>query len=130
VWWYEVPDDVIRARMSYDGKSMWLRNTAQQPGTGIVLRVSLDGLQEERWELAMTTHDLAVLPDGKIGLTAWDGEGCAEIVEFNPEDGTTKTLINARDAHGGAMCHVNNLQYYAEDDSYTFSDYTMTVSSR
>jgi hypothetical protein len=125
VWWYEVPGDVIRARMSYDGKSMWMRNTAQAQGTGVVLRVSLDGLTEDRWDLGMTTHDLAVLPDGKIGLTAWDGQGCAEILEFNPDDGTTKTLINAQEAHGGSMCHVNNLQYYAEDDTYTFSDYDM-----
>jgi hypothetical protein len=123
VWWYPAPGDVIRARMTYDGKGMWIRNTGQAQGSGVVLRVSLDGLEEERWDLGMTTHDLAVLPDGKVGLTAWDGAGCAEILELDPADGTTETRFNASEAHGASMCHVNNLQYYAEDDSYTFSDY-------
>jgi hypothetical protein len=123
VWWYPAPQDVIRARMTYDGKGMWIRNTGQAKGSGVVLRVSMDGLVEERWELPPTTHDLAVMPDGRVGLTAWDDGACAEIQIFDPETETSTTIFNAQDAHGSSMCHVNNLQYYAGDDTFTFSDY-------
>lgn len=123
VWWYPGEGDVIRARMSYDGKKMWIRNTAQLTGQGVVLRISLDGSNEERFELPPTTHDLAVLPDGKVGLIAHADDGCDEILEFDPETQMTRTLFNAREAHGMSSCHVNYLGYHAGDDSYVFSDY-------
>lgn len=123
VWWYEALDDVIRARFSFDGQSMWIRNTAQMDGIGEVLRVSLDGLEEESWDLPKTTHDLAVIPDGHLGLIAHASNGCDEIVDFNPEDGSLTTLFNAADAHGATNCHVNYLAYHAEDDSFVFSDW-------
>lgn len=130
VWWYVDPmiDDVFRTRMSIDGKYMWMRNTAQTAGTGALLRVTMDGLQEERWEdeVAMSTHDFAVMADGRLGLILWDsdaGQRCAEIAIFDPADGSVTPIFNASQAHGATNCHVNNIQYYAEDDTFTFSDY-------
>lgn len=123
VWWYTGEDDVIRARMSYDGKAMWMRNTAQLDGTGVVLRVSMDGLNEERWELPTTTHDLAVIPDGHLGLISHASNGCDEILEFDPDSGQTTTLFNLTDAHGALDCHVNYLAYSALDDTFYISDW-------
>ncbi len=122
VWWFEAEDDVIRARMSYDGKAMWIRNTAQTNGTGVVQRVSMDGLSVERWDVPPTTHDLAVIPDGKLGLIAHT-DGCDEVVEFNPADGSTTPLFNLEQAHGQTDCHVNYLAYSAADDSFYVSDW-------
>lgn len=122
VWWYFAPIDVMRARMSFDGKSLWLRNTAQEDGTGVVMRLSMDGLTEERWEVPRTTHDLAVLPDGKVGLIAHT-DGCDEIVELDPDTGATASIFNVEQAHGKTNCHVNYLAYSAIDDSYYISDY-------
>jgi hypothetical protein len=123
VWWYPGEVDVIRARKSFDGKSMWIRNTAQADGTGVVLRVSMDGLTEERWSLPKTTHDLAVIPNGNIGLIAHATAGCDEILEFNPTTELLTPLFNAQEATGSSMCHVNYLAYSASDDTFTFSDY-------
>ena len=123
VWWYFVEDDVIRTRLSYDGKSIWIRNTGQTDGSGIVRRMSLDGLKEDRWELPHTTHDLAVMPDGKVGLIGHVPGDCDEILIFDPETEMLKSIFNARQAHGRTSCHVNFLAYQAEDDSFTFSDY-------
>jgi hypothetical protein len=123
VWVYPGEDDVIRTRMSFDGKTMWMRNTAQTDGSGVVRRVTLDGLKEDRWELPHTTHDLAVIPDGHVGLVGHAASGCDEILDFNPDDGTLTSLFNAKQAHGNTMCHVNYLAYFAGDDSFVFSDY-------
>jgi hypothetical protein len=123
VWVYPGEDDVIRTRMSFDGKAMWMRNTAQTDGTGVVRRVSMDGLKEDRWELPHTTHDLAVIPDGHVGLVGHVAGSCDEILDFNPDDGTLTSLFNAGSTDGDTMCHVNYLAYFAGDDSFILSDY-------
>ncbi len=122
VWWYSAPDDVMRTRFSYDGKWMWMRNTAQTDGTGLVRRVTLDGLTEEEFSLPRTTHDLAVLPDGHLGLIGHT-DGCDEIVDFNPADGSTVSVYNLADAHGNTTCHGNFIGYTASDETFVVSDW-------
>jgi hypothetical protein len=123
VWVLDAKDDVIRTRMSFDGKYMWIRNTAQVDGTGVVRRVRMDGTDEKEFSLPKTTHDLAVIPDGHLGLIGHATDGCDEILDFNPEDGSLVSLFNAQDAHGGSMCHVNYLAYFEGDKSFVFSDF-------
>lgn len=123
VWWFYVEDDAIRTRLSFDGKKVWIRNTGQIDGQGIVRRMSLDGSNEQRWELTHTTHDLAVLPDGRVGLIGHASGGCDEILLFDPETEILTPIFNAQEAHGRSSCHVNFLAYSAEDDTLTFSDY-------
>ncbi len=128
VWVLDAKDDVIRTRMSFDGKYMWIRNTAQTNGTGFVRRVELDGTGEVEFSLPNTTHDLAVIPDGHLGLIGHAPDGCDEILDFNPADESLVSLFNARDAHGASMCHVNYLAYFEGDKSFVFSDFqTSTV---
>jgi hypothetical protein len=83
----------------------------------------MDGLEEESWELPTTTHDLAVIPDGNLGLVAHADNGCDEIIEFNPDTGDTTTLFNLTEAHGALDCHVNYLAYSALDDTFYISDW-------
>jgi hypothetical protein len=127
VWWYPVEDDVIRARFSYDGKRMWIRNTSETDGGGWVRRVTLDGLTEEKFDLTHTTHDLVVLPDGDVGLISHASNGCWEVVEFNPSTMDLRTVFNLADAHGSTMCQVNYLAYYQGDDSFFVSDYDQST---
>jgi hypothetical protein len=123
VWWYPGDVDIIRTRLDITGKNMWIRNTAQTNGTGVIKRVSLDGLTEKKWMLPNTTHDLAVIPDGHVGLIGHAPDGCDEILDFDPETEQLVSLFNAKESHGKTMCHVNYLAYYAKDDSFIFSDY-------
>jgi hypothetical protein len=127
VWWYPVEDDVIRARFSYDGKRLWIRNTSEADGGGWVRRITLDGLGEEKWDLTHTTHDLAVIPDGNVGLISHASNGCWEIMEFNPTTQELKSLFNPSEAHGSTMCQVNYLAYTATDDSFFVSDYRQST---
>jgi hypothetical protein len=123
VWWYSVQDDAIRVRKSFDGKHLWIRNTAQQNGGGVVTRVSLDGLDEQSWSLPNTTHDLAVTPDGKLGLIGHASNGCDEILEFDPVTELLRPVFLTTEASGLTDCHVNFLAYYAADDTYVYSDW-------
>lgn len=122
VWWYPSPDDVMRTRMTIDGKAMWVRNTAQTDGTGLVRRISLDGLTEEVYEVPHSTHDLTILPDGTLGLILHT-EGCDEIAIFDPATESLTTVFNGEDAHGQRNCHVNAINYYEPDDAFIFSEW-------
>jgi hypothetical protein len=123
VWWYTAKsDDVFRARMSYDAKSMWLRNTANQD-TGVVFRVSLDGLKVDEWDLPQSTHDLAVIPDGHVALISRVTGDCDEILELDPDSGNVTTVANLGKALGTKTCHVNAVAYYGPDDAFIVSDY-------
>jgi hypothetical protein len=123
VWWYTSKgDDVFRARMSYDGKSMWIRNVANQD-TGAVYRVSMDGLKEDVWKLPKSTHDLAVIPDEHVALITRVAGGCDAILELDPATGQTTTVANLEDAIEIKMCHVNAVAYNAPDDTFIVSDY-------
>jgi hypothetical protein len=123
VWWYTSDsDDVFRARMSYDAKSMWLRNTANQD-TGKVFRVSMDGSKVDTWDLPKSTHDLAVIPDGHVALISRVTNDCDEILELDPATGDTKIVANMSKALGTKSCHVNAIAYYGPDDAFIVSDY-------
>jgi len=122
VWWYPSPDDVMRTRMTIDGKAMWIRNTAAQTDDGLVRRISLDGLTEEIFEIPRSTHDLTILPDGTIGLIMHT-DGCDEIALFDPATQTVTPVFNGESAHGQRNCHVNAINYYAPDDAFVFSDW-------
>lgn len=127
VWWYPVEDDVIRTRFSYDGKRMWITNTSESDGGGWVRRVTLDGMNEEKWDLVHATHDLAVLPNGNVAIIAHAADGCWDVEEFNPTTEELTPLFNPSQAHGSTMCQVNYLAYYQGDDSFFVSDYRQST---
>jgi hypothetical protein len=125
VWWYRIDADVTNARMSYDGKWMWIAaaNVPETQGAN-VHRVSMDGLidQDLSDEFEGQNHHFTVLPDETVAFFAYGQNGCDDIKERSP-DGMVRTLINARTAHGAdGECHVNFLEYSPEDDTLIFSD--------
>jgi hypothetical protein len=124
VWSYGINSDVTTARMSYDGKWMWIQNANVPSGTARVHRVSMDGTMDQdlSTKFAGANHQLTVLPDETVAFYAYGSNGCEDIKEYKP-DGTVKTIVNAKTARGGtSACHLNNIQYSKEDDTLVFSD--------
>jgi hypothetical protein len=125
VWWFGIGSDVTGARMSYDGKYMWI-NKANVPDTAgaNVHRVSMDGMINEDLTDQFTglNHQLAVLPDETVAFYAYGANGCDDVKERAP-DGTVKTIVNSMTATGvTGMCHLNNIQYSPMDNTLVFSD--------
>ena len=125
VWWYVSGQrDVTSVRPSYDGKYMWINGANVPEQSAVVHRVSMDGLVDEDLsaEFEGLHHQLTVLPDETVVFYAYADNGCDDIKERSP-DGTVRTIINARDAHGvDGECHVNAIEYSPEDDTLVFSD--------
>ena len=126
VWGYSIGSDVTSARMSYDGKYMWISkdNCCAQGGQSNVHRVSMDGMTDENLssQFGGQNHQLTVLPDDTVAFYGYGANGCDDIKERAP-NGTTKTIVNAQKAEGvTGGCHLNSIQYSKMDDSYVFSD--------
>ena len=124
VWWYAPGGDVTGARLSHDGKYMWLNSVNVPNGTTRVHRVSMDGMTDEDFSTPFKgqNHQLTVLPDGTIAFYAYSSGNCDDIKERAP-DGTIKTIVNAGTAQNTTTaCHTNNIQYSPMDDTLVFSD--------
>lgn len=140
VWWYKAPGTVnaanglSRARMSYDGKSMWMRNTnvaigGPAPQSSSAAEVSMEGteLRTIGADKVNGHHDLTVTPENGVAFIAYEDGGssaaCDEIVELD-EAGNTTTVYRLRDALSALLarqCHSNSIHYNEFDDTYTVS---------
>ncbi|HEX6272892.1 MAG TPA: arylsulfotransferase family protein [Polyangiaceae bacterium] len=126
VWWFITGQaNVTSARMSYDGKHMWIQNANVPESQGAeVHRVSMDGMTDEDLTSDFTgaNHQFTVLPDETVVFYAYSEAGCDDIKERLP-DGTVRTIVNAGEAQGiDEPCHVNHIEYSPEDDTLVFSD--------
>lgn len=122
--WFWLESDVSRARMSHDGKYMWIASSNLLAGQGEanVVRVSMDG--SERTDFSATFedqhHDFAVLPDESIVFPAYSGD-CDEIREAAP-DGTVRTIVDVGQLLGVEECETNAIQYSRDDDTIVFGE--------
>jgi hypothetical protein len=124
VWWFNIGSDVTGARMSYDGKYMWINKANVPEGSANVHRVSMDGMTDDNLSTQFTglNHQLTILPDDTVAFYAYGANGCEDIKERSPS-GTVKTIVNAQTAQGTTGgCHVNNVQYSQMDNTLVFSD--------
>jgi hypothetical protein len=126
VWAFTSIKDVTGARMSHNGKYMWI-NSANVPSYqgAAVHRVSMDGLSSEDLSIQFVglNHQLAVLPDETVAFYAYGSNNCDDIKEYSPTAQSVRTIVNAGTAQGGVTaCHLNNIQYSSEDDALVFSD--------
>jgi hypothetical protein len=124
VWYYTAVGEPSRARMSYDGKYMWM-GRANVPDRGAqMVRVAMDGSEEQdlSGEFEAMNHDFVVLPDESVVFIAY-GNGCDDVRRRMP-DGSVTTLINSSEASGAGMCHLNSIGYSPEDETIVFSDLT------
>lgn len=130
VWWYRSPiTGVTRARMSWDGKSIFARDgnpAGSQPGQ--VVRISMDGLELEPIEVPTGHHDMSVTPDNGVLFFTSDGSDNCDNVTKRSADGTLTPLYDVRQAFGDAFsggiqdpCHCNSIHYHEQDDTITFS---------
>jgi Arylsulfotransferase (ASST) len=123
VWAYSGVSQPTRARMSYDGKYMWMIKANVPNSSAQVKRVKMDGTEEMDFssKFDKANHDLTVLPDETVAFFAYGSNGCDDIKEMSP-DGTVKTIANSGMVTGNNMCHVNAIQYSPEDDTLVFSE--------
>lgn len=122
VWWWD-EGEVTRARMSYDGKYMWIAKGNVPSGQAKMVRVGMDG--SDRQDLSGPfeglNHDFTVFEDGSVVFIAYGNNGCDDIKEW-AADGSVRTIANTGDILGGGMCHCNAIQASREDDAIIVSE--------
>jgi len=136
VWAYDLSDTVAstctRARMSLDGKYMWIGNFGNTTADGALVRISMDGLgPTSDYALPGRSHDFAILPNEHVAYFARDDGGAdmspESIFELDPATGAT-TLIYSEltdfgdlfDDRGG---HTNQINYVPDLNALAFSMY-------
>ena len=107
VWWYQATgmNSCSRARMSYDGQHIWIGNLNLTGSDGAVLRVSMDGRDDQVFSLPHRHHDFAVLPDERLVLIEYkpDTQLLGDIVTlFDPKDLQTRQIFDLATADPGA----------------------------
>lgn len=129
VWWYQPADfsnSLSVAKMTHDGKAIWIAGDNIVKGTAHVARVSMDGLSSEDLseQFQGFHHDLAILPDETVVFIAYADGDCDEIRKFTP-DGIITTIVNTCQAFGNASSsHANAVRYDPYDGTVIFSDDT------
>jgi hypothetical protein len=124
VWWAMGPEDTSRARMSYDGKHMYMMALNVRNDGGEMRRVLMDGTNPENNLSGLSTghHDFTVLPDNGIAVIIWRS-GCTAIVERSANGTLTDVVANVSTVYQTtADCHTNAINYYPSDQTYTLSD--------
>jgi hypothetical protein len=118
VWWYQTDlDGICRARMSEDGKNMWM--VVSDTGGGYLGRVTMDTLDYESYRVG-ASHDLTPVSGSTMAYIDFSEGDCNSIYEIEP-DGTTHEVWESADIISGA-CHGNALRYSAAEDVFTFSN--------
>jgi hypothetical protein len=78
VWWYAAPlSSATRARMSYDGKHMWMAAEGLDTVNGIE-RVTMDGLDARSFTTPIT-HDITAVSGNVMAYPAGGFNGCVVI---------------------------------------------------
>lgn len=130
VWWFDPKiGDLTRARMSYDGKSMWIAHGNVPCMQSHMVHVSMDGMtvEDKTASFPQMNHDFTILPDGTMYFIAYSScsaNTCDDIMQYTPSDGMTKKIMNIgmpfSDTSRG--CHANAIEYSKEDDTLVVSE--------
>jgi hypothetical protein len=128
VWWYTSPgSNVSRARMSADGKNMWMV-AATNMGNPLY-RVSMDGLDEQTYTGIAADHDLTAVSGETMAFLDFGGT-CERIFEITPA-GNPKQIFDSTSyvSSGGGLlgCHGNSIRYSSAEDVYVFSEFQQDV---
>jgi hypothetical protein len=123
VWWHDFGSNgIARARMSADGKNMWM--VVPNNNGGPVQRVSMDTLDAETYS-AVGSHDLTPVTGETMAFLEYDEDDCDSIFLIDPS-GATQEVFESSDFLQG-MCHGNALRYSQAEDVFTFSDVSQDV---
>jgi hypothetical protein len=121
VWWGRngPADGIARARMSADGKNMWM-TTAGGSGHPIQ-RLSMDTLEAQTYSNAIGSHDLTPVSGATMAFLEYGESDCDSIFEIDPS-GTKREVFEAQGIVSGGGCHGNAVRYSPKEDLYTYSD--------
>ncbi len=124
VWWYSPSlSTATRARMSYDGKHMWMVTVGMEMGgSSGVERVSMDGLDAQSF-ITPATHDITPATGNVMAFPAGGFNGCVVITEVTP-DGTMTPVFDTNQIWANDACHANAIRYSEAENVYTLSDLT------
>lgn len=128
VWWHQASSNSIaRARMSADGKNMWMVISGLQGGP--LERVSMDTLEGQTYPAAVGSHDITPIEGDRMAYLEYGESDCDSIFEIDPSGRTAEVFEsqNYLSGSGGMGCHSNAIRYSRKEDVYTFSDLTQDV---
>jgi hypothetical protein len=127
VWWYQSKVGLTpRARMSYDGKAMWLiPERTDWTGAAIEL-VSMDTLKSTLYGDLMASHDATVVDNGDVlAFIDYGSEtDCPSVYELH-KDGSKVEIFESSDYLPDMVlpdCHLNSIRYNKAKNLYTVSD--------
>ncbi len=136
VWAYDLSDTIVstctHARMSRDGRSMWIGNFGNTTPDGALMRISMDGLgTPSEYSLPGRSHDFAILPDEHIVYFGRDGADSGmlpeSLWELDPDTGATTLLYSEVTDYGDVFDerggHTNQVTYVPELNAISFSMY-------
>ena len=146
VWSYDLSGTVVsgcsRARMSYDGKDMWIGNFSNVSPDGALMRLRMDGLTNETYSFPGRHHHFTVLPNnnelfqeqenGGMGMGGAD-EGPDIIRELDVNTGEAREIYHENTdfaeqiSESGA--HTNYIKYVPHLNAISFSmRHTSTIA--
>jgi hypothetical protein len=118
VWWYQSQQSTLAAaRMSADGKNLWLVTSGLQGAP--LERVSMDTLDVQTYDV-VASHDITAVSGSTMAFLEYGEPDCDSLVEIDPS-GATQEIFESQDVLAG-NCHSNAVRYSATEDVYTFSD--------
>jgi hypothetical protein len=126
VWWGRggPSGGIARARMSHDGKNMWMTSASNtgQP----IQRLSMDALDAQTYSSAVGSHDLTAVSGATMAFLEYGESDCNSIYEIDPS-GTKKEIFESTGVVPMSGCHGNALRYSLKEDQYTFSNVSSDV---
>jgi hypothetical protein len=126
VWWGRggPSGGIARARMSLDGKNMWMTSASNtgQP----IQRLSMDTLDAQTYSNAVGSHDLTAVSGATMAFLEYGESDCNSIYEIDPS-GTKKEIFESTGVVPMSGCHGNALRYSLKEDQYTFSNVSSDV---
>jgi hypothetical protein len=127
VWWYQSKVGLTpRARMSYDGKAMWLIPERSDFGGAEIELVTMDTLKSTIYGDMQASHDATVVDSGDVlAFIDYGSEtDCPSVYELH-KDGTKVEIFESTDYLPGMVlpdCHLNAIRYNQAKNLYTVSD--------
>jgi hypothetical protein len=126
VWWGRggPPGGIARARMSADGKNMWMTSASNNGNP--IQRVSMDTLDPQTYTGTIGSHDLTAVSGATMAFLEYGETDCDSIYEIDPS-GTKREVFESQGVVATSGCHGNALRYSQKEDVYTFSDVRQDV---
>jgi hypothetical protein len=118
VWWYQTyASSICRARMSADGKNMWISNLEMDSG---LERVTMDTLNSQIYDVG-PSQDITPVTGELMAYIDYRESDCSSIFEIDPS-GNTVEVFESEGLVPELICGGNALRYSITEDVYTFSD--------